>query len=219
MGVKKRWFVPAGALIAIVVVVVFLQATSKPAVMTTGPGGSPASGVAAVAIAPQGDPVKADATSGPAAPEFVGIVQWLNSEPVTLASLRGRVVLLDFWTYSCINCLHTLPHVRDWHEKYATRGLVIVGVHSPEFDFEKSKENVRQAVARERVTWPVAMDNNFETWEAYQNRFWPHKFLIDRNGVVRYDHIGEGAYLETEMALRQLLSEIGADVSQIPVGL
>ena len=119
------------------------------------------------------------------AEEFKGIVQWLNSDPLTLEDLRGRVVLIDFWTYSCINCLRTLPYLRDWNEKYASRGLTIVGVHSPEFEFEKVETNVREAIIRERVTWPVAMDNDFATWRAYRNRWWPNKFLIDQDGVVR----------------------------------
>ena len=166
--------------------------------------------------------VMATTGGGPAddaqAPEFRGIVQWVNSEPQTLEELRGKVVLIDFWTYSCINCLRTLPHLRSWHEKYAGEGLVMVGVHSPEFDFEKSETNVREAVIRERVTWPVAMDNDFDTWRAYRNQYWPRKYLIDANGIVRYDHIGEGAYLETESKIRELLREIGADLDGIQAG-
>ena len=153
------------------------------------------------------------------AEEFKGIVQWLNSDPLTLEDLRGRVVLIDFWTYSCINCLRTLPYLRDWNEKYASRGLTIVGVHSPEFEFEKVETNVREAIIRERVTWPVAMDNDFATWRAYRNRWWPNKFLIDQDGVVRYNHIGEGAYEETEHQIRALLTEAGYDVSDISVGV
>ena len=158
-------------------------------------------------------------STSPTAEEFRGIVQWLNSDPLTLEDLRGRVVLIDFWTYSCINCLRTLPFLRDWNEKYASRGLTIVGVHSPEFEFEKDEANVREAIIRERVTWPVAMDNDFATWNAYRNRWWPNKFLIDQEGFVRYNHIGEGAYEETEHKIRALLTEAGYDVSDIPVGV
>ena len=132
-------------------------------------------------------------TPGPPAPEFVGITKWLNSNPLTMAELRGQVVLIDIWTYTCINCLRTLPYIRDWNSKYAGNGLTIVGVHSPEFEFEKREEGVREAIVRESVAWPVAMDNDFKTWMAYKNRYWPHKFLIDHNGRVIYDHIGEGA--------------------------
>ena len=158
------------------------------------------------------------AARGPTAPEISGIVRWLNSEPLDMNALRGKVVLVDFWTYSCINCQRTLPYLRDWHEKYAGKGLVILGIHSPEFEFEKVEANVREAVAREGVTWPVAMDNDFATWQAYHNRYWPHEFLVDEEGTVRYDHIGEGAYRETEMRIRELLIEAGADVSSIPLG-
>ena len=157
--------------------------------------------------------------TGRQAEEFTGIVQWLNSDPLTLEGLRGGVVLIDFWTYSCINCLRTLPFLRDWNEKYSSRGLTIVGVHSPEFAFEKDETNVREAIIREQVAWPVAMDNDFATWRAYRNRWWPNKFLIDQEGVVRYNHIGEGAYEETEHQIRALLTEAGYDVSDIPVGV
>lgn len=152
------------------------------------------------------------------APDFRGIEQWINSSPLSLTELQGKVVLVDFWTYSCINCQRTLPYVRSWQDKYADHGLVIVGVHSPEFDFESVEANVREAVERERVTWPVAMDNDFSTWRAYENRWWPHKFLIDQDGLIRYDHIGEGAYQETELHIRNLLVEAGYDVAGIPVG-
>ena len=157
------------------------------------------------------------APTGRQAEEFTGIVQWLNSEPLTLEDLQGRVVLVDFWTYSCINCLRTLPFLRDWDHKYASRGLTIVGVHSPEFSFEKDEGNVREALTREQVAWPVAMDNDFATWRAYRNRWWPNKFLIDQDGIVRYNHIGEGAYEETEHQIRALLTEAGYDVTDIPV--
>ena len=152
------------------------------------------------------------------APEFRGIVQWINSDPLTMEDLRGKVVLIDFWTYSCINCQRTLPYIRDWHNKYGEMGLVVVGVHAPEFEFEHKEANVRKAVADQDVTWAVAMDNGFQTWRAYQNRWWPHKFLIDQQGTIRFHHIGEGAYRETELHIRNLLGEGGVDVSGIEVG-
>ncbi len=143
----------------------------------------------------------------PKAPDFAGIEKWINSEPLKMEQLKGKVVLVDFWTYTCINCIRTLPYLKDWDKKYRDNGLVIVGVHSPEFEFEKKYENVLKAVNDYQITYPVAQDNNHATWAAYQNRFWPHKFLIDIDGYIRYDHIGEGAYEETEKMIQQLLNE------------
>ena len=152
-----------------------------------------------------------------AAPEFTGITAWLNSEVLSMAELRGRPVLIDFWTFGCINCIRTLPHVRAWHDAYAPHGLMIVGVHTPEFRHEYEEANVRESLPSRGVIWPVAMDNDYKTWRAYQNRFWPHKFLIDQEGRIRYHHIGEGAYQETEKAIRALLAEGGTDLSHIPL--
>ena len=143
---------------------------------------------------------------GPA-PEFRGITRWLNSKPLTLEGLRGRVVLIDFWTYSCINCLRTLPYLRDWHDRYEPAGLTIVGVHSPEFAFERVERNVRENASDLDVRWPIALDNAFATWGAWHNQYWPAKYLIDREGHVRYFHFGEGDYAETEEAIRSLLGE------------
>ncbi len=151
------------------------------------------------------------------APEFAGITAWLNSEVLTMDELRGRPVLIDFWTFGCINCIRTLPHVRAWHDAYAPHGLVIVGVHTPEFRHEYEEENVRESLPSRGVIWPVAMDNGYKTWRAYNNRFWPHKFLIDQEGQIRFHHIGEGAYQETEKAIRALLAEDGTDLSHIPL--
>jgi thiol-disulfide isomerase/thioredoxin len=141
---------------------------------------------------------------GPA-PEFAGIVQWLNSDPLTMQSLRGKVVLIDFWTYSCINCIRTLPYVTGWSEKYKDQGLVVVGVHTPEFAFEKETTNVQTAIKRHKINYPVAQDNDFATWNAYNNQYWPAHYLIDQNGNVVYYHFGEGKYQETEQAIQQLL--------------
>jgi thiol-disulfide isomerase/thioredoxin len=143
---------------------------------------------------------------GPA-PEFAGVSRWLNSEPLSVDGLRGKVVLVDFWTYSCVNCLRTLPFLRGWDKAYRDDGLQIVGVHTPEFAFEHEEGNVRGAVKRLRIRYPVAIDNDFGTWNAYGNRYWPAKYLIDREGRVRFVHFGEGAYAETERVIRSLLAE------------
>jgi cytochrome c biogenesis protein CcdA/thiol-disulfide isomerase/thioredoxin len=147
---------------------------------------------------------------GARAPDFRDIVQWLNTpdgRPLSLAKLRGRVVLVDFWTYSCINCLRTLPHLKAWDAAYRTAGLTIVGVHSPEFAFERVPDNVRSAVKRLGVRYPVALDNDFATWRAYSNDYWPAEYLIDKSGHIRHEHYGEGSYAETESAIRRLLGE------------
>jgi cytochrome c biogenesis protein CcdA/thiol-disulfide isomerase/thioredoxin len=150
---------------------------------------------------------------GRKAPEITGGQNWLNSQPLSLAELKGKVVLVDFWTYSCINCIRTLPYLRDWQEKYADKGLVIVGVHAPEFEFEKNVANVTQAIEDFGIKYPVVQDNEFVIWRAYQNQYWPAKYLIDMNGDVRYVHFGEGAYQETEKHIQTLLTEAGQDVS------
>lgn len=143
------------------------------------------------------------------APEFGGISNWINSEPLTMEKLRGKVVLIDFWTYTCINCIRTLPHVTNWYEKYKDQGLVVVGVHTPEFEFEKNTKNVIEAMRLYKINYPVAQDNDFVTWNNFDNLYWPAKYLIDKDGNIRYYHFGEGRYAETEMAIQQLLSEIG----------
>ena len=141
----------------------------------------------------------------PVAPELRGIVDWINGGPVTLAELRGRVVLIDFWTYSCVNCLRTLPHLKAWDRAYRDDGLTIIGVHSPEFAFERVPDNVRAAVRQLGIRYRVALDNGFATWTAYGNQYWPAKYLIDRTGRVRYVHFGEGEYDETERMIRRYL--------------
>jgi len=151
---------------------------------------------------------------GPA-PELAGIVNWINSEPLTLEQLRGKVVLIDFWTYSCVNCVRTLPYIKDWHDKYAEDGLVIIGVHTPEFEFEKDTANVEKAVERFGLKYAVAQDNDFKTWRAFNNRYWPAKYFIDFEGNVRYTHFGEGAYAESELVIQQLLAEAGVETGEI----
>ena len=152
------------------------------------------------------------------APELRGITGWINSEPLTVSGQLGKVVLIDFWTYTCVNCIRTLPYLKDWYDKYADKGLVIIGVHTPEFDFERIRENVVDAMEKYGIKYPVAQDNNFGTWRAYENRFWPAKYLIDGDGFIRYTHFGEGAYDETEQRIRELLTEVGADLSSIAAG-
>jgi cytochrome c biogenesis protein CcdA/thiol-disulfide isomerase/thioredoxin len=146
------------------------------------------------------------------APDFVGNQRWFNTangKPLTLAELRGKVVLVDFWTYTCINCIRTLPYVKAWDAKYRDQGLVVVGVHSPEFSFEKDPGNVAEAIRSDGIKYPVAQDNDLETWRAWGNQAWPAKYLIDATGKVRYAHIGEGEYDTTESAIRSLLAEAG----------
>ena len=154
----------------------------------------------------------------PKSPELVGISGYLNTdETITIKNLtqQGKVVLIDFWTYTCINCIRTLPYLTSWDEKYRDQGLVIIGVHTPEFGFEKEYENVQDALEKYNIKYPVVQDNDYATWTAFQNRYWPHKYLIDTDGYIRYDHIGEGSYEETEEKIKELLSEIGRDVQDI----
>lgn len=139
------------------------------------------------------------------APEFAEIETWLNSTPRTMESLKGKVVLIDFWTYSCINCVRTLPYVTDWHKKYADKGLVIIGVHAPEFEFEKKISNVEKAIQKFGIQYPVAVDNKLGTWVNFKNRYWPAHYLIDQSGKVVYTHFGEGEYATTEHNIRTLL--------------
>ena len=152
------------------------------------------------------------------APELIGIESWINSEPLTLEGLRGKVVLIDFWTYTCINCLRTLPFLKEWHAKYSDSGLVIIGVHAPEFEFEKVRQNVIDAMMVEGIEWAVAQDNDFRTWRAFDNHFWPAKYLIDKDGYIRYSHFGEGEYAETEEQIRTLLGEAGFSTSGVDAG-
>jgi cytochrome c biogenesis protein CcdA/thiol-disulfide isomerase/thioredoxin len=166
------------------------------------------------AAAASGDGEASDLPVLGEAPEIVGTQRWFNTpggRPLSLSSLRGEVVLIDFWTYSCINCLRTLPYLRAWDERYRDDGLRVIGVHSPEFPFERDAANVEDAVRRNDLGYAVAQDNEFATWNAYGNRFWPAKYLIDAEGNVRYTHFGEGAYEETETAIRELLADAGSD--------
>ena len=152
------------------------------------------------------------------APPFTDISAWINSKSLSLETdLKGKVVLVDFWTYSCINCIRTLPFLKDWYKKYQDKGFVIVGVHTPEFEFEKKEANVANAVKRFGITYPVALDNQYGTWQAYNNLYWPAHYLIDQNGEVRAFHFGEGGYLETENGIRSLLGLAPMHSSDIKV--
>ncbi|WP_186127780.1 cytochrome c biogenesis protein DipZ [Burkholderia gladioli] len=154
------------------------------------------------------------------APSLAGATEWLNSPPLTNASLRGKVVLVDFWTYSCINCLRTLPYVKAWARKYRNDGLVVIGVHAPEFAFERDIGNVKKATHDLGVTYPVAIDNGYSIWRAFNNEYWPAHYFIDAQGRVRYHHFGEGDYVQSERAIQQLLVEAGhPDAAQVPLGI
>jgi len=143
-------------------------------------------------------------------PSLGGAVTWLNSPPLTPQALRGNVVLIDFWTYSCINCLRALPYVKSWYERYHDKGLVVIGVHSPEFAFEKDIGNVTRAVHDLGITYPVALDNEYAIWQAFNNQYWPAHYFIDAQGRIRAHHFGEGDYAESEQIIRELLTEAGS---------
>jgi len=143
---------------------------------------------------------------GVQAPDFIGIQNWINSSPLTLSQLHGKVVLVDFWTYTCINCIRSLPYVEGWYQEYQKDGLVVIGVEAPEFSYEKIPSNVKAAVKQDKITYPVAIDGNLETWGAYQNEYWPAEYLIDQNGNIRRADFGEGEYSQMEQAIRGLLA-------------
>lgn len=150
-------------------------------------------------------------------PAFKGITTWLNSESLTVDALKGKVVLIDFWTYSCINCIRTLPYVTSWYEKYHDKGFVIIGVHTPEFAFEKIQKNVERAMKNHGIYYPVALDNDYATWNAYNNQYWPAEYLFDAKGRLRYTHFGEGRYDETEANIQALLKEAGAEMTKASI--
>ncbi|MBA4718435.1 MAG: redoxin domain-containing protein [Nitrosopumilus sp.] len=152
--------------------------------------------------------VKIDKSRFKTAPDLVGIAHYLNITPEELSEkIKDKVILYDIWTYSCINCIRTLPYITAWDDKYADQGLLIIGIHSPEFEFEKDPENVKMAIEKYGISYPVVLDNDMETWKAFENRYWPRKYIADHEGYIRYDHIGEGGYQETEKIIQQLLDE------------
>lgn len=149
-------------------------------------------------------------------PELEDFAAWINSEPLTRKDLEGKVVLIDFMTYSCINCIRTWPFINSWHEKYKDDGLLIIGIHTPEFQFEKDEENVRKAMKDAGIEFPVALDNNYTTWRNFNNRFWPAKYLFDKDGILRYTHFGEGKYDETERIIQELLGQTNGQLTEAP---
>lgn len=159
---------------------------------------------------------------GPA-PQLRGLTDWINSQPLNLSQLKGKVVLIDFWTYSCINCIRSIPHLNAWESEYGNNGLVIIGVHTPEFQFEHNYSNVYAAVQRFGIKYAVALDNNYSTWDAYGNEYWPADYLIDKNGNLRYVVFGEGDYNQTEAVIRSLLVNAGYSVpsstTNVPLGV
>jgi thiol-disulfide isomerase/thioredoxin len=158
------------------------------------------------------DMSKGNAT-GVNAPEFpeYGPDRWINSEPLTMEGLKGKIVLIDFWEYTCVNCIRTLPYVTEWYRRYADHGLVIIGVHTPEFEFGKDRANVARAVREFGIEYPVVLDNDYEIWRAYANRYWPRKYIVNADGKIVYDHAGEGDYAETEKVIQSLIRELEPD--------
>ena len=159
-----------------------------------------------------GTPLPIEALS----PSLAGATTWLNSPPLTLDGLRGKVVLVDFWTYSCINCLRTLPYVRAWARTYASQGLVVIGVHAPEFDFEHDSGRVSKALHDQHVDWPVAIDDDFRIWHSFRNQAWPALYFLDAQGRVRHHQLGEGGYAESERVIRELLAQSHGDAGALP---
>jgi thiol-disulfide isomerase/thioredoxin len=157
-------------------------------------------------VARDAPPPFAVAAAQGAAPNFTGIGKWFNSAPLNIADLRGKVVLVDFWTYGCVNCVNTLPHVAELHAKYRDRGLVVVGVHTPEFPFERSASNVQAALKRHGITYPVAQDNDSQTWNAWHNQYWPAQYIVDQNGKIVFQHDGEGQYEQIDRTIARLLN-------------
>ncbi|MFL5801180.1 MAG: redoxin domain-containing protein [Roseiflexaceae bacterium] len=219
---NRATFLSALALIApVLAVLLAVLVLAPPAAPTptsaTGagvPGGASGSRDSANAVSlPNAAPAPTPRPSGPPAPELLDGGAWINAEPLTLAGLnkQRKVVLIDFWTYSCYNCQNTLPYVKQWWEKYKDQGLVIVGVHTPEFAYEKELANVRQAVEDQGIGWPVVQDNDMRIWRAYGNHYWPRFYLVDERGQIIYDHIGEGAYDETEHQIQAALAAAKSD--------
>jgi len=161
-------------------------------------------------IGENGKVINIDKSQFKKAKDFSKISEYINTKPISFDDLKDKVVLVDFWTYSCINCIRTIPHLNEWYDKYSDKGLVIVGIHTPEFEFEKNPENVKSAVQKFGIKYPVLQDNDKETWNEYENRYWPRKYVVDDEGYIRYDHIGEGAYQETEKVIQALLTERAA---------
>ena len=181
----------------------FLAATAS--VFALGLIGAASLGIGGEATRDTTAPFTVAAAQG-AAPDFTGIGKWFNSAPLNIADLRGKVVLVNFWTYACVNCINALPHVVALNEKYKDRGLVVVGVHTPEFPFERSASNVQAALKRHGITYPVAQDNDSRTWSAWRNQYWPAQYIIDQNGKIVFQHAGEGQYEQIDRTVARLLN-------------
>jgi thiol-disulfide isomerase/thioredoxin len=198
MNLKKKLFLIALVLIVFVAAGAYLDRHSKFSPKNINPVPAPKTG-------DQTPMAKIDFQNYGPAPQFQGIDHWLNSAPLSTQSLKGKVVLVDFWTFSCINCIRTLPYVTKWYDTYKDQGFVVVGVHTPEFAFEKDTKNVADAIKHFNIHYPVAQDNEYATWNAYNNQYWPAEYLIDQKGNIVYIHFGEGDYDKTENAIRTLL--------------
>jgi thiol-disulfide isomerase/thioredoxin len=201
--------VAAPVLLVLIAIVVLARPSSpEPAALSGDAMPAPLAPTLASAGQAESAPAPKPRPSGPAAPGFDGGGAWINSEPLNLADLgaQGKVVLVDFWTFGCYNCRNTLPYIKQWWEKYRDQGLVIVGVHTPEFDSERVLENVQEAVREQEIGWPVVQDNDYAIWRAYGNHYWPHFYLVDERGQIIYDHIGEGAYEQTDARIAAALA-------------
>lgn len=165
-----------------------------------------ATGLTNKVLSPFGSSAEYQSSESATAPELA-TGDWINSEPLKLNDLRGRVVLIDFWTFGCYNCRNTLPFIKSWHDRYRDKGLTVIGVHSPEFDFEKKPENLRREVSSLGIRYPVVSDNDYQTWNAYKVEAWPTIFLLDKQGRIRWMHVGEGDYDEAERLIQKLLAE------------
>ena len=205
-------YVLLGVVVVLIVAAIIYLQSLRP---QQAPAGNLDNNISILSNNPSGSPDLGNTANEnyPKAPELAGIAGWINTKPLTLQSLHGKVVLIDFWAYSCVNCLRTLPYLNSWNAKYKDSGLVIIGIHTPEFNFEKDYNNVLMATKKYSITYPVAQDNDYMTWTAFQNQYWPREYLIDKNGYIRYDHIGEGNYDETEAHIQQLLSELGNNMT------
>ncbi|HLD07698.1 MAG TPA: cytochrome c biogenesis protein CcdA, partial [Candidatus Peribacterales bacterium] len=193
--------------------------SSSPPTETTSSFSSPSEATAKEGTSSSSSPMGSEPSPLPRlsrASELQSVGPWHNSPPLSLKDLRGKVVLVDFWTYSCINCIRTLPYMKQYWEKYKNSPFVLIGVHAPEFVFEKSEENVKAAISKHELMYPIVQDNDFVIWRAFANHYWPAKYLIDAEGYIRYTHFGEGAYEETDEAIESLLREIGTDTSDMP---
>ncbi|MBI4139053.1 redoxin domain-containing protein [Candidatus Uhrbacteria bacterium] len=214
----KRPVVIALVILGILVIAAIATLSRGPMVLTKPEAPMPPNGRRIVSVPDMGEKIAPLPIYNVTMPEFRGITKWWNTadgQSLTPEKLRGKVVIIDFWTYSCINCIRTYPFLRSMHEKYADKGLVIVGVHTPEFAFEADPKNVGREIEKNGLKYPIALDPDFATWNAYSNRYWPAEYFFDRQGRLRRTHFGEGEYGESELAIRSLLEEDGVELSSM----